>query len=88
MNDETETGAVPKNLTLNPELSGHWDTLHQLDRMAWLRRADAAIRTLQPVFAPQAVSLRYHDAFHATLCLLSEGSVRECGEINLMEPEA
>lgn len=84
MNDEPKD--TPTALTLNPALSG-WDGLHELDRLSWLRRAEGAIKYLQPVFAPKAVHLKYEGPYRAALNLLGENSVTECGTINLFEPE-
>ncbi|HYF48912.1 MAG TPA: hypothetical protein VEJ63_05885 [Planctomycetota bacterium] len=70
------------------EPSAVYERLHTLERIAWDRRAEAAIKTLAPIFAPRFVSLRYLDAYHAHLSLINEdGSAGvDVGPIALEEP--
>jgi hypothetical protein len=77
-NEQTEVAATALNVG---EPLDAWGALHELDRVAWLRRATAATDALHGYFSPQkALNLEYIDAYHGKLTLLGEdGSRIDCG---------
>jgi hypothetical protein len=83
---DVEIEASPTALNVL-EQSDAWAALHELDRIAWLRRATAATTALAKYFHPRSINLRYSGPYHGFLFLLGEdGSVSDAGKITLEEP--
>lgn len=74
----------------DPTESSEFTALGESDRTAFLKRCDAAMRILAPIFAPRHLSLSYLGPYAAHLMLINaDGSPGvDIGAIQLQEPSA